>query len=241
MRKTIFLTLILVLGLGLVTTGAWADTFFPDETLVQEYHPGDPPGAWMDVVGPSNEFDIVSATLSLQSNGYHLSILTNWQPGFDSQTIKTGDLFLATDNLAKNWNVAIVLDTNDPNRAAGTVYYNPTITTSIQLFGSGGIYYGGQYDEADPNDVPVMGTSDETGSALVQWYLGYSGSLNMVDILLSDINGFDPLSFQFLAASATCANDVIVGTVPIPGTLLLLGSGLLGMAGLGWRKVWKQG
>lgn len=38
-----------------------------------------------------------------------------------------------------------------------------------------------------------------------------------------------------------CGNDNLVGKVPIPGTLVLLGSGMLGLACLGWRRSRKEG
>ena len=238
MRKTIILTLSLLLGLGICATGAWAYDF-PDTTKVERYNGSIASGEWTDVVGLASEYDILGGNLVNDGGNYHLVIYTNWNPFISHGPVHTADLFLDTD-MDGDWDAVVVLDTN---RVAGTVYYNPTsITTSQDLFsGMEHFLYGGMYDEAAPKEVPVLGTSDDTGLTTVLWTLGLSGDPNTVDILLSGIEDFDPLTFQYLLASATCANDVAQGGVPIPGTVMLLGSGLLGMAGLGWRRVWKQG
>jgi hypothetical protein len=73
---------------------------------------------------------------------------------------------------------------------------------------------------------------------------------NEIDIKLSDLAQyeFDIANFSFLYASATCGNSVLTGSVgtggdfgsfsavPIPASVLLVGTGLLGLVGLGWRR-----
>ena len=143
------------------------------------------------------------------------------------------------------------------------VYNNPSsIVTSNNLFGTNTTYgplgYGGKWNQLSPQDVPVW-TNDTTsaGTTSVTWTqvskpftvngVSYTpdGNVNEIAINLSDlqgIGGFDLADqFSFLYVSATCANSVLYGTVPtgsipLPPSALLLGSGLLGLVGLGWRK-----
>jgi hypothetical protein len=42
--------------------------------------------------------------------------------------------------------------------------------------------------------------------------------------------------YDYLWGTARCANDVVYSAAPIPGSLVLLGSGILGLVGIGLRK-----
>ncbi len=65
-----------------------------------------------------------------------------------------------------------------------------------------------------------------------------------IKIRLSGIEGFNPSAgFAFVWGTGTCGNDAIVNglaagvaPVPLPPSVLLLGSGLLGLALLGFRR-----
>lgn len=238
MKKTIIVTLSLIAALGFCTAASWAYTF-PNGTLVDQYY-GDHPlvnGTWVDVIGDPNVFEIYGSNLTNIGGQYHLTVFTNWNPsynGYGDDRVRTADFFFDT-NRDGIWDAAIVLDSTRSD--FGTIYYNPVITTSYDIFTDVnepyGVY-GGLYDPTDPKFIPVLGTSALTGTAAVLWGDGY------VDIILSDIAGFDSNRFAYLMASATCGNDTAEGKVPLPSTLVLLIFGLLGLAGLGRRRAGKQ-
>ena len=136
MRKTIFFTLALLLGVTLLTTEGWTYTF-PNNTLVQEWNVNAKYGSgpWMDVIGEPALFDTYGANLS----GNTLTIFSNWGPSwngaFASYTnfggVKTADLFI---DVGKDgtFDYAIQLDTTT---GKGWVYVNPLdIITSQQIF-----------------------------------------------------------------------------------------------------------
>ena len=100
-----------------------------------------------------------------------------------------------------------------------------------------GLIYGGRYDFNDPKPVPVLtGTDIPSFQTDVVWQT-LAGNPNFsVSIDLSGLN-LGSNGWSFVWGAGTCANDTAMGAVPIPGTVWLLGSGLLGLALLGRRKL----
>ncbi len=250
MRKATYLALALVLLTGFGISGSWAYDI-PDTTLVQKWYDGNPVlgSNWVDVIGDASMYNTLGANIS---NG-HLIIFSNWGPIREPQDpgatvppggIYTADIFFDTNRSQDNvFEYAIHLDTK-AGAAVGTVYYNAAglaFTTSQDLFGdvvhaSAPQQYGGRWDQANPKAVPVLTTDNPIGVASVVWTtLGSSDPQFSVDI---DLTGFPDLANAFfLWGTSTCANDVFTGTVPLPPSVLLLGSGLLGLGILSrWRR-----
>ena len=59
---------------------------------------------------------------------------------------------------------------------------------------------------------------------------------NIPDYLITVSFAVPGAPSEFLWGTARCANDVVHSPAPIPGTLLLLGSALISLAGAGLRK-----
>jgi hypothetical protein len=227
MKRTVFIFCLLVLTLGVWAGGAMAAYTYTDTTEVEWWRGHSPSGqGWSDVIGSTNVFDTFGADWSYGL----LTIYTNWNPGKDgtaSNLVKTADLFLYGTPVG---NLAIRLDTTS---GLGTVYFNPVAKTSEDIFADSGLYYGGRYDKTSAKPVPVWTTgSTSSTSTSVVWSSTNPSALNnnvVIDLAALGATGFS----GFVWGTATCSND---GFAPIPGSLVLLGSGLLGLVGIGLRK-----
>jgi len=205
---------------------------YNDTTLVEPWKGGAATGAaWTDVVGSTNVFDTFGANYS----GTIFTIFTNWNPNKDGSfnaAVVTADLFI---DLGCNgsFDYAIQLDTLT---GTGKVYANPAFNTSDDIFkGLAGLTYGGRYDQAAPAPVPVQTTSADTGTTSVVWTIGNGGLNNEVAIDLSGLNLNSPWCFVW--GTAACSNDGFSGNVvPLPASVLLFSSGLVGLVGLRLRR-----
>lgn len=231
MKRTVSVACALVLILGLWVSGALAYNF-NDNTLVQNWNQGGPygGGAWQDVIGDSNVFD----TFGANKSGNTFTIFTNWNPNKDGQVnaaVKTADLFI-DNGCDGTWDVAIQLDTLT---GTGKVYATPSYNTSDDIFKTlTTLIYGGKYDQAAPKLAPVTATSSDTSTTSVVWTLGSGGLNNEVAIDLSGLGLTG--NWGFFWGTGTCANDGFADCVPVPPSLLLLGSGLMAVGLLRWRE-----
>lgn len=231
MKKTVSVALAWFFLLGIAVSGALAYNF-NDVTKVQEWNAGAVygSGAWKDVIGDANLFNTFGANLS----GSTFTIFTNWNPNKDlsiDAAVVTADLFINI-GCDSTLDYAIQLDTLT---GTGKVYANPTYKTSDDIFKTKtSLIYGGKYDQTSPKLVPVQATSSDTGTTSVVWTLGSDGLNNQVAIDLSGLSLSEPWCFVW--GTATCANDGFSDKVPLPPSVLLMGSGLLGLGLLRFRR-----
>jgi len=235
MKKTVSVALALVFLLGLCVSGALAYDY-NDDTLVQEWNAGHTygGGAWKDVIGTTTIFD----TLGADWNGSLLTIYTKWNPNTmdpDISSVKTADLFIDA-GCNGSWDYAIVLDVTRTTEV-GKAYVAPfsSVSTSDDLFkGQTSLIYGGLYDETAPSVAVALASSGSTLNADVNWTIGSGGHDNYVTVDLSNLGLTEPFGFYW--GTGTCSNDGFAACVPIPPSMLLMGSGLLGVGLLGWRR-----
>jgi hypothetical protein len=214
---------------------------------VQAYTISDPSN---DSIGyPTYEsygIDVYNFTPGIESGSIIVDLFTNFPQA--GKTVNSGswswatlpaDLFITETYHGQEYQWAVPLVTHD-GFTAGTMYAVGTSLVSDDFDPSGGTGY--IYNHNVPVQIATSGnnygwTSLGSGSASWSTLAGlpdYMVRLNL-GIWEDDPNGI----FVFTWGTATCANDVITGrvpAVPIPPTVFLLGSGLLGLGILGRRR-----
>jgi hypothetical protein len=115
----------------------------------------------------------------------------------------------------------------------------------------GGWTYGGAYKQSNqaagterqPAEVRILAGSSTGVVGTISWVLdGNTGPGGYPEYLITIT--FPTLGdliqpYELLWSTSECANDIVEGRVPVPPTVLLLGSGLVGLALIGRRKLRK--
>ena len=231
MKKLVIFSLTLAL---LVGAGSAMGAVVTIDNHTTAYDQGGHPYAYSTVIGspayfntPKAEFDTVSG---------QFTIFTDWNPGKDGY-LSVNTAFLFIDNNADGtWDYAVDLDIQSTTKTAQPLWKAPL--TIVYSSAPVGYTFGKAYATA-LTLAPVTATATSGGTADVTW--SYTSNTSTGNTVIVDLNGLVTTNpWNFFYATATCANGPFVGSsdgmVPLPPSAILLGTGLLGLVGLGWRR-----
>ena len=212
--------------------------------IIEDNYYGSDDHGYGDVIGSVNDFDVDFLDVSISGSQMNVSIKTGYDGSdFGSADLDYGDFFVSIDGWNPYGSAPYLADNKDNGEKweyafdvqSGNLYDIQNYQDKILLadLPSGYIYRNGQETEIDTTNL----TAWKTGTAG-----SYDGTYYKFMIDITGLNwNLSDLGFHW--AAATCANDVIEGSaapVPEPATMLLLGTGLLGLAGFGRRKFKKN-
>jgi hypothetical protein len=230
-------------------------------TIYDSYVGGTPNNtSWYgkDLIGENSLFQVNKMEVPHSGSALVVDIYTTYLNNIGQYQTQLGDLFISTDGWkpfgsapykddtmanGEKWEYALVMDNHLPSistgQNSGNVYlYGITSTSQIEASSapSGYVYRAGQ--EVQLNTTSL--TSIATGT----WSIGNLGTASDEDDYLRfAINfGFGPISELGFHWTMSCGNDVIEGSAPVPepAIMLLLGTGLIGLAGFGRKRLLKK-
>ena len=197
---------------------------------------------WCDAIGKS-DFDTKGIDVNLSGDEVTITMHTNFDGAVElgSDTVYAADLGLDL-NLDGTYEYGVKLTHTGPEDTdySAALYKDGTWKSSYDVWEDNASFswqYGEFYPDDDNHKAWVkMEGGDYKGDVDIS--ITKSGGLYAWTLKINkDLFGSDlGDEMGIFWATGTCANDVVQGAVPIPTTILLLGSGLLGFGLLGRRK-----